>query len=224
MVRGNKPHAAILRIGADMTIDSEAVLWSAPEQERAGRPLLVLLHGYGSNEGDLFGLSPSMPLSPVIASLRAPIDIGYGHSWFPLTAETPIEQHGANADAAAGAVLDWLETTESTSVGILGFSQGAATALQLMRLAPERFSYVVALSGFLAGIHHAGDEELTRVRPPLFWGRGTLDRVIPQQAITITEDWLPAHSSLESHIYEDVAHGVSGQEMRDINTFISQYV
>jgi phospholipase/carboxylesterase len=65
---------------------------------------------------------------------------------------------------------------------------------------------------------------LTRVRPPLFWGRGTLDRVIPQQAITITEDWLPAHSSLESHIYEDVAHGVSGQEMRDINTFISQYV
>jgi len=36
-----------------MKIDPDVVLWSAPERERAGRPLLVLLHGYGSHEGDL---------------------------------------------------------------------------------------------------------------------------------------------------------------------------
>jgi phospholipase/carboxylesterase len=56
-----------------MNIDASAVLWSAPERERAGRPLLVLLHGYGSHEGDLFGLSPRLPLGPVIASVRAPL-------------------------------------------------------------------------------------------------------------------------------------------------------
>ena len=41
-----------------MRIDDEAVLWSASPADRAGRPLLVLLHGYNSHEGDLFGLSP----------------------------------------------------------------------------------------------------------------------------------------------------------------------
>jgi phospholipase/carboxylesterase len=51
-----------------MQIDSSAVLWSAPERERAGRPLLVLLHGYGSHEGDLFGMAPGLPLEPVIAA------------------------------------------------------------------------------------------------------------------------------------------------------------
>jgi phospholipase/carboxylesterase len=207
-----------------MKIDSDAVLWSAPERERAGRPLLVLLHGYGSNEGDLFGLSPSLPLEPVIASVRAPLETGPGFAWYPLTAETIADPLSLNADYAAAAILDWLDTTESTSVGLLGFSQGASTALQLMRLTPERFSYVVALSGFVAGLEHPGDAELTRLRPPLFWGRGTLDRVIPPAAITLTEDWLPSHTTLESHIYEDVAHGVSGQEMRDISTFISAHL
>ncbi len=207
-----------------MQIDSEAVLWSAPERERAGRPLLVLLHGYGSHEGDLFGLSASLPLQPVIASVRAPISIGQGYSWFPLVAQTPVEHHNLNADIAGAAILDWLDTTQSTSVGIFGFSQGAATALQLMRLTPERFSYVVALSGFVVTREHSGDADLTRLKPPVFWGRGTLDRVIPQAAIDTTEEWLPAHSTLEEHIYEDVAHGVSGRELADVSAFIARHL
>uniref|UniRef100_UPI003F7437F0 hypothetical protein n=1 Tax=Enterococcus faecium TaxID=1352 RepID=UPI003F7437F0 len=54
-------------------IDDDAVLWSAAPAERAGRPLLVLLHGYGSNERDLFGLVPHLPAEFVFAALRAPL-------------------------------------------------------------------------------------------------------------------------------------------------------
>ena len=43
-----------------MNLDADAVIWSAPERERAGRPLLVLLHGYASHEGDLFQLAPRL--------------------------------------------------------------------------------------------------------------------------------------------------------------------
>ena len=56
-----------------ISIDPAAVLWSAPESERAGRPLLVLLHGYGADERDLFSLAPHLPSEPVIAALRAPL-------------------------------------------------------------------------------------------------------------------------------------------------------
>jgi len=204
-----------------MQIDASAVLWSAPERERADRPLLVLLHGYGSHEGDLFSLAPGLPLGPVIASLRAPLSAGPGNAWFPLTAESFAADHGPNADAAAHAILDWLDTTESTSVGLLGFSQGGATALQLLRLAPSRFDYAVMVSGFVVGGAHDGDSALTTSQPPVFWGRGTLDQVIPPAAILATEQWLPGHSTLTARIYEDVAHGISNAELRDINAFIS---
>ncbi|HCN21883.1 MAG TPA: phospholipase, partial [Arthrobacter bacterium] len=37
------------------------VMWSRPEDQRAGRPLLVLLHGYGANEQDLLSLADMLP-------------------------------------------------------------------------------------------------------------------------------------------------------------------
>jgi len=205
-------------------IDEESVLWSAPERERAGRPLLVLLHGYGSHEGDLFGLAPGLPLDPVIASLRAPLLAGAGNAWFPLTAETPPAAMEGLTDAAAQAVLDWLDTTESTQVGILGFSQGGATALQVLRLAPERIAYTVMLSGFVVGADHPGDAALAAVRPPVFWGRGTLDRVIPGPAIDWTAVWLPKHANTTTRVYEDLAHGVSRDELGDIHSFIAGHL
>jgi phospholipase/carboxylesterase len=204
-----------------MQIDPSAIVWSAPERERAGRPLLVLLHGYGSHEGDLFSLSPALPLGPVIASLRAPLTAGAGNAWFPLTFESPLAELQSSADAAAQAILDWLDTTQSTSVGLLGFSQGGAVALQLLRLAPSRFDYAVMLSGFAVGATHPRDPDLEAVKPPVFWGRGTLDRVIPPIAIAATERWLPGHSTLTTRIYEDVAHGISNAELKDITAFIS---
>ncbi|WP_108248911.1 alpha/beta hydrolase [Planctomonas deserti] len=204
-------------------LDPAAVLWSAPLRDLHTRPLLVLLHGFGSHEGDLFGLSPLLPLQPIVASVRAPLRHGSGHAWFPV----PDERHGdtapALADAAADAVLTWLDVLPvPRSVGLLGFSQGGAVALQLLRRAPRRFAYAVALSGFVVspGDDVQADAELERVRPPVFWGRGTADRVIPDDAVDRTQEWLPRHSTLTERIYEDVAHGVSQPELRDIGAFI----
>ena len=61
------------------------VLWSKPEEARAGKPLLVMLHGYGANEQDLFGLADMLPEEFAVASVRAPLVSGQGFSWFPLT-------------------------------------------------------------------------------------------------------------------------------------------
>jgi phospholipase/carboxylesterase len=204
-----------------VTIDPAAVLWSAPERERAGRPLLVLLHGYGSHEGDLFGLSPQLPLAPVIASVRAPLELQPGSfAWAPLSNQADAATVAESAEAVAGALLEWLDTTESTSVGLLGFSQGGAVALQLLRRAPKRFAFAVNLSGFAVLDDNAGDPELARVRPPVFWGRGTADQVITPDKIAYTEQWLPGHSTLTARIYEDLPHSISRPEFGDVNAFI----
>jgi phospholipase/carboxylesterase len=206
----------------ELAIDPSAVLWSAPERERASRPLLVLLHGLGSHEGDLFGLSPQLPLEPVVASVRAPLREGPGFAWFPRSsvAGHPVDD---DVDAAASAVLGWLDTLDYESVALLGFSQGAAMALQLLRHAPRRFTSVVALSGFIAPGAHAGDAELAALKPPVFAGRGTLDQVIPTEAVARVEEWLPAHSRSTIRIYEDLGHALSTQELKDFNAFLREH-
>ena len=110
----------------EVHVDDEAVLWSASAADREGRPLLLLLHGYNSNEGDLFGLAPYLPLEPAIASLRAPLYTGYGHAWFPLLVDGVPELSVEAADAATDAILAWLDRAapDAGPIGLLGFSQG----------------------------------------------------------------------------------------------------
>ncbi len=204
-----------------LRIDREAVLWSASEVDRVGRPLLILMHGYGSDEGDLFGISSYLPLEPVIASVRAPIPEGSGFAWFSRYSNDQTNPSPGNANAAAKAVLDWLdEQPPPPSVGLLGFSQGGAMALQLLRLAPERFTYAVQLSGYAVRGEEPGDVHLATHRPPVFWGRGSADDSVTAQAIARTTDWLPSHSTLDSRVYEGLTHAISPRELADVSGFI----
>jgi phospholipase/carboxylesterase len=203
-------------------IDPAAVLWSAAAPDRLDRPLLLILHGYGSHEGDLFALAPHLPLQPTIAALRAPLPAGQGWSWFPIG--VPGDPVGDALDAAALGILAWLDALpeQPTSIGLLGFSQGGAMTLQLMRHAPERFAFAVQLSGFIASGTHPGDARLAELRPPVFWGRGTLDPVIPEAAVQRTQAWLPTHSTLTERIYEGLGHSIAQSELAEIVSFLRE--
>src|SRR5438046_1957445 len=49
-------------------------------------PLLLLLHGVGSHEGDLIGLAPYLDGRFYIVSARAPIQVGPGmYGWYHVT-------------------------------------------------------------------------------------------------------------------------------------------
>ncbi|KRE20987.1 alpha/beta hydrolase [Agromyces sp. Soil535] len=207
----------------EVRVDDEAVLWSASATDREGRPLLLLLHGYNSNEGDLFGLAPYLPLEPAIASLRAPIASDYGYAWFPRVVDHDTGDVGfEGAVDTADAILAWLDRVapDASPVGLLGFSQGAAMALELLRRAPERFAFVVNLAGFALGGEREGDERMSQLAPPVFWGRGAADEVVPARMVEQTQMWLPAHSTLDERIYEGIGHSVSDRELADVSAFI----
>ena len=206
-----------------MQLDASAILWSAPERERAGRPLLLLLHGYGSHEGDLFGMAPGLPLAPVVASLRAPIAENGGWAWWSRRDSPTGNPPAERVDKAADAVLAWLDTVEYTSVSLIGFSQGAALALQLLRHAPERFTATVAIAGFVAAGEHPGDAELAVLRPAVFWGRGTEDAMIPADAVVRTAQWLPEHADATIRIYEELGHSISAPMLIDFVTFLREH-
>jgi len=198
-------------------IDPSTVIWSTPVGERAGKPLLVLLHGLGSHEGDLFQLSPYLPLGHVIAAPRGPIASGSGWSWFDVAASRP-----APLNDSADGLAEWLTTVrgEATSVAVLGFSQGGVLGLQTLRRHPESVDAVVLLSAIADETVDPGDPELEVLRPPVFWGRGTTDTVVPAEQVLATRDWLEEHSTLTERIYEDVGHWITDAELGDVHSFL----
>lgn len=50
------------------------------------QPLVIFLHGYGSNEQDLFGLRDRLPSTWTYLSARAPLPVDpHGYRWFTKT-------------------------------------------------------------------------------------------------------------------------------------------
>ncbi len=204
-------------------IDSRAVLWNVPPEERAGRPMLVMMHGLGSHEGDLFGLNRFLPPSLVVASLRAPLEYGGGFAWFQAgSLTTSFDDSMVNASVRG--VLKWLEELDFTPprVGLMGFSQGGCMTLQLIREAPDRFDFALQLSGFVAPVEHPGDAALAAREPrvPVFWAHGDLDEVIPASAVEHTGRWLEGHAHVEAHRYP-MDHTVSQEELADLVEFVT---
>ena len=97
-------------------------------------------------------------------------------------------------------------------------------ALQLMRHAPGRFAYAVNLAGFVVDDAQPGDPELVRSRPPVFWGRGEHDGVIPRSALVRTSGWLAKHVNADIRVYPRLGHDVAGQEVSDLAAFIAAQI
>jgi len=205
-------------------LDADAVLWNAEPADRAGRPLLVLLHGYGSEERDLFALVPHLPEEYVVAAVRAPLSPPFptpGWSWFPIEGLRGRDPRGTTD--AAEAFLAWLDAaTDAERVGLLGFSQGAVIALQAMRLRPQRFAFAVNLAGYVDAEPLPTDAELAERRPPVFWGRGARDEVIPAARVAHTVQWLPDHVDLSGRVYAGLTHSVSQEELDDVRVFLEK--
>jgi len=212
-------------VSENLTIDDTATRWSSADRD--GKPLLVLLHGYGADEHDLFGLIPYLPEGIAVASVAAPLAPPWpmpGRSWYPIDG---LDGRSPEAvTVAAEAFLRWLDATagDAPSIALLGFSQGAAVSLQALRLAPDRFGAVVALSGYAAPGELPNDDALAELRPPVFWGRGTHDEVIPPALVAHTAQWLPGHSDLSGRVYTGLTHSISEEELTDVHRFLTKWL
>ena len=193
----------------------------------ASRPdpdtLVLLLHGYGSNERDLPGIAPYLGVDAPWASVRAPVEMGYGGAaWFPLEGANWLEP--APIEAATAALWEWADDNVSptTTLVTVGFSQGGMMASQLLRTRPERIAQTVILSGFVLAADQPADARLAEERPAVFWGRGTADAIVPEPLVTAASAWLGAHTTLTKKVYPGLAHSVHDAELADVKAHLNR--
>ncbi|MDE2282093.1 MAG: hypothetical protein KGJ92_04915 [Actinomycetales bacterium] len=164
------------------------VLWRGSTDPSA--PIVVLLHGRGSNEREIAGLADVLPLGPAYAAVRGPIDVGGGgYAWF--------ENRGIGRPMAESlrTQLDWFwrwldEVAPDRPVVVIGFSGGAAFAGGLALDRPSRLAGVAVLYGtmpFDAGLSTDPDR-LDGLA--VFHAQATEDAVIPRDLLDRTWAYL----------------------------------
>jgi hypothetical protein len=85
-----------------LALDPRHVLWSAPETQRAGRPLIVLMHGWSYDERHLFAFAHLFPAQMVVASVRAP----YAEA-LPGVSSTACSSRGSSSMTISPAMRSW---------------------------------------------------------------------------------------------------------------------
>lgn len=180
-------------------------------------PLVVLLHGRGSNEREILTLANHLPRGLAYAAVRAPIAEGGGFAWFANRGiGRPIPESLAETMAW---FREWLDgvAPQGRPVILVGFSGGAAFAGGLVLDAPDRFAGAAILYGTLpfdAGVP-VPSGRLAGL--PVFVAQGEQDTVIPRDLLDRTWDYVGGESgaSAERHrhpgghaITADVAHAL----------------
>ena len=154
-------------------------------------PMLLLLHGVGSNEHDLIGLAPYFDERFFTVSARAPLardngNRGASFGWYPVE----FTERGAIADeSVAETSRERLEAFVGEAVAaydlnadrvyIAGFSQGAIMTIYLSLHSPELVAGAVAMSGRLIGRafeERASNERLAGL--PICVVHGVYDNVL----------------------------------------------
>lgn len=195
-----------------------------PEDARDGAPLLVLLHGRGSDERDLMGLVPHLPPGLVVVSPRAPhpgAPWGYGPGWAwyrYLGGNRPEpESFEAGQRALAGFLreLPGRLPVEPGPLTLGGFSQGGTMSLAHALRHPGTVPAVLVFSGFLADHPSVAATPETTRGTRFFWGHGTEDPAIHWDfAREGRAELRAAGADLEAHDYR-IGHWIDPREIAD---------
>ena len=195
-------------------------------------PVLILLHGYGSNEEDLFSFAPELPDDSYVISVRAPYDLQpYGHAWYAIHFDADENKFSDNVQAKQSVELiaSFIDEIvkqypiDTENVTLIGFSQGAILSYATSLTYPEKISKVVALSGYF------NQEILPEVidtkaisHLKFFVSHGSVDQVIPV-------DWArkakPALENLGLEVeYQEypIGHGVSPKNFYDFKNWLQR--
>lgn len=175
-----------------------------------GAPLVVLLHGRGSNEADIIGLADHLPAGPAYAAVRAPIREGGGYAWF---ANRGIGRPIAESLAETMSWFrTWLDETapDGRPVVPVGFSGGGAFAGGLILADPGRYAgagILYATLPFEAGVPTTPDRLAGKA---VLVAHGDADQVIPRDLLERT--WTYLNGDAGSHttaVRDPGGHGLS---------------
>jgi phospholipase/carboxylesterase len=201
-----------------------------PKIKKEKNPVIVLLHGYGSNEEDLFSFAGELPGEYFVISVRAPYDLMYNsYAWYAINFDadenkfSDIPQAKSSRELIAKFIDELIDNYEidSSDVTLVGFSQGCILSYAVALSYPEKVQRVVAMSGYFNPEIAIDDFEKNNLNNlKIFASHGTVDQVIP---VDWARNSVPKIKELGIEIeYKEypVGHGVAPQNFFDFRNWL----
>lgn len=193
-------------------------------------PVLLLLHGYGSNEEDLFSFATELPDEYYIISARAPYDMQYGsYAWYAINFDADENKFSDHDQARVSrdliaTFIDELVANypiDASKVSLIGFSQGAILSYAVALSFPEKVKNIVAMSGYL-NLEIAKEDYLKNnlTQLNIFASHGTVDQVIPVDWARKTPAILEKLGITITYKEYPVGHGVAPQNFYDFKNWL----
>ena len=203
-----------------------------PKIKQDKNPLLLLLHGYGSNEEDLFSFAAQLPDEYFIVSARAPYSLPpYGNAWYAITFDNDMNKFSDHKQAAESRdlIAKFIDEVidaypiDKDKVTLVGFSQGTILSYAVALTYPEKVDRVAALSGYIdTEIIGTDYDKNTMSGLRFFVSHGIVDQVIPVEWARKAPEFLEVLGlDVEYHEYP-VGHGVAPQNFYDLLAWINK--
>ena len=190
-------------------------------------PCIVMLHGYGSNEEDLFSLSDYFPKNYIIISFRAPIILPMvGYAWSNIN--TPLSNEYTILKEAKHS-LKLLEKSIKTlinhyninkkDISLIGFSQGCILSWALAINNPELIRRAVTLSGYI--VPELLNIPTKNVNNLLAYNsHGISDEIIPIEKARRSINLIKQNNPNVIYKEYDQGHGINNDNLNDLLEWI----
>lgn len=197
-------------------------------------PLLIMLHGYGSDENDLFSFAQELPEELFIVSAKAPYPMQpYGNAWYAIHWDnndgkfSDDKQAIESRDKIANFIDEVISaySVDADNVTLLGFSQGSILSYAVALSYPEKVKNVIALSGYVnQGILKEGFEKNDFSKLAFYCSHGSQDQVIPVQWARLNKPFLDKLKIENTYSEFPVGHGVAPQNFYEFRTWLKERI
>lgn len=195
-------------------------------------PLLILLHGYGSNEHDLFSFADELPDELLVISAKAPLTLMPGsYAWYTINLDNIEGKFSDIAEAikARDLIANFIDEIKekyqvnSNKTFLLGFSQGTILSYAVALNYPEKVQHVLALSGYINKELLPETFETEKYKNlDFFISHGTVDQVLPLEWAQNASPFLNNLNIKNSYKEYPVGHGVAPQNFYDLKKWIEE--
>jgi phospholipase/carboxylesterase len=197
-------------------------------------PVLIMLHGYGSDENDLFSFAAELPEELFIVSVRAPNTLQpFGNAWYAINPNADKGKWSDNVQAieSRDLIATFIDEicdaypVDSTNVTLLGFSQGTILSYAVALTYPKKVKNVIALSGYFnKDIIPQNFQDYDYSNLDFYCSHGSVDQVIPvawaRQTPTILES---LHIKYKYNEFP-VGHGVAPQNFNELKSWLKDRI
>ena len=201
-----------------------------PQSKTSESPLLLLLHGFGSNESDLHSFANYLPENHYIVSIRAPFKLpNGGFAWYNISFDEDMNKFNNHDQAkdSINMIINFIEELsnkyliDKDKISLLGFSQGTILSYALCLNYPEKFKNIIGFSGYIdEAMINIESENTDYSKLNLYISHGKDDPVIPVDWARKSSEILKRNKIKYSFNEFNSGHTISSENFYDFKNWL----